>query len=315
VLVRELLAQGYAVRVLDNLIYGHGASIAALSDHPSFSFVLGDLVRGLKRNGVLREITDVVLLAGLVGDPICRTYRKTAQEVNEQGSISLFEELYGRGINRFIFASTCSNYGLKPDDSMATEASELNPQSLYAECKVAVEQHILGRAGAIDFCPTILRIATAYGLSHRMRFDLTVSEFSRELALRHPLTVYDENTWRPYCHVRDISAAIIRVLESEKDVVDGEVFNVGCNQENYTKKMIVSAITETVGHAEVNYKEGGVDPRNYRVSFDKIKSVLGFEPSFTIQSYIPRIVGAVQVGLYSDVEDRREFYGNYAIRS
>jgi len=177
------------VSVLDNLIYGHGASIAALCDHQRFSFIHGDLVNGLKPKTIVQGITDVVLLAGLVGDPICRAYPKAAKEINEEGIINFFEGIDGNGVDRFVFASTCSNYGLKLDDSYATEASELNPQSLYAECKVAVEQLILKHAASVDFCPTILRIATAYGLSHRMRFDLTVSEFARELALRRPLTL------------------------------------------------------------------------------------------------------------------------------
>ncbi len=128
--------------------------------------------------------------------------------------------------------------------------------------------------------PTVLRVSTAYGISPRMRFDLTVSEFTRELALGNELEVYDADTWRPYCHVDDISAAIMAVLEAPDDAVAGEVFNVGGEDGNYTKRMIVEAALDALdGEGEVNLTEGGVDARNYRVSFDKIRDRLGFEPS------------------------------------
>ena len=138
---------------------------------------------------------------------------------------------------------------------------------------------MLERGADWDFCPTILRIATAYGLSQRMRFDLTISEFTRTLAIGEELVVYDADTWRPYCHVDDISRAIITVLESPADDVRGEVFNVGHSDENYTKRMVVDAVQEHLGGAgSVQFTEGGVDPRNYRVSFEKIRDQLGFEP-------------------------------------
>jgi nucleoside-diphosphate-sugar epimerase len=264
----------------------------------------------------LDGVSDVVLLAALVGDPLCKKYPELAREINAEGSKRLFSALQGRGIDRFVFTSTCSNYGLRDTDEPATEESDLAPVSLYAETKVELERYALERVGEVDFCPTILRIATAYGLSQRMRFDLTISEFTRTLAIGDELLVYDPDTWRPYCHVADISRAVSTVLESPADVVRGEVFNVGHGDENYTKRMIVEAVLERLdGEGRVSYTEGGSDPRNYRVGFDKIASRLGFEPEFRIPVTVGNLIGAIAAGAFEDVEERPRFYTNHSVVS
>jgi nucleoside-diphosphate-sugar epimerase len=199
------------------------------------------------------------------------------------------------------------------NDIPAHEDSELNPKSLYAETKVEFEKYILSELKKIDYCPSILRLSTAFGISNRMRFDLTISEFTKDLALGKELLVYDESTWRPYCHVVDISEAIIKVLEAQKDKVFGQVFNVGGGSGNYTKKMIVDLIQKHIDNTSVDYKEGGFDPRNYRVDFDKIKKTLDFEPSFTVEGSIKRLINSINKNLFSDIELRKNFYGNYVI--
>lgn len=313
VLVRQLLATGCRVKVLDNLLYRHGASLTAVMEHPCFSFVHGDFCDPGVLLPALEGTTEVVLLAALVGDPICKKYRDLAVRTNRDGPIQLFQRLGDYPVRRFVFASTCSNYGLRADDSYADEGAELNPQSLYAETKVAVERHILERAGAARFAATILRLSTAHGMSARMRFDLTVSEFTRALTLNEDLLVYDETTWRPYCHVADISNAIRLALFGPEEKIRGEVFNVGSTEENHTKKGIVEAIQEHLGGGRVYYKSGGFDPRNYRVSFRKIAAALGFRAEFGIRRSIPNLVLAVRAGCFDDVPQRPNFYGNYVI--
>jgi nucleoside-diphosphate-sugar epimerase len=313
VLVRKLLDRGYRVSVIDKLIYKNGSSIADLIENPDFSFTPGDYGEPGKLETAMRDVTDVVLLAALVGDPICKKYPDLARKTNLDSAKQLLERLTGRDIGKFVFTSTCSNYGLRNDDTPADETSDLNPQSLYAETKVAFEQHILGSLSNLDFCPTILRLSTAYGISRRMRFDLSISEFTRELALGRDLLVYDENTWRPYCHISDISEAIVSVLEARKNEVYGQVFNVGSDSGNYTKKMLVDLILKYLPHAVVNYKQGGFDPRNYRVSFEKIRSVLEFGPEFTAEDSVRGLIRAIRGNLFPDVEERKNFYGNYFI--
>jgi nucleoside-diphosphate-sugar epimerase len=261
----------------------------------------------------LAGVTDVVLLAALVGDPICKKYPDLSQKVNLDYPKNLFQKLKNRNINSFIFTSTCSNYGLRKDDTPANENSELNPQSLYAETKVEFEKYILDNLDNVDFSPTILRLSTAFGISPRMRFDLTISEFTKDLALGKELLVYDENTWRPYCNVSDISDAILKVLVMPKEKVYGEVFNIGSDQNNCTKKMVVELAQKHIKNAVVNYKKGGMDPRNYIVSFEKAKKVLDFSPGFTAEDSVIHLINAIDNGLFNDIEIRKNFYGNYEI--
>lgn len=316
ILVRRLLASGTRVRVLDDLIFDHGSAIAGILEEPGLSFVRGDMRERDDLEGALEGITDVVLLAAMVGDPVCKKYSDLARSVNDEGAKRLFESLAGRGIDRFVFTSTCSNYGLRTTDEPATEESELSPVSLYAETKVEFERFILENAAEVDFAPTILRIATAYGLSPRMRFDLTISEFTRTLTIGDELLVYDADTWRPYCHVADISRAITTVLDSPEDLVQAEVFNVGHGEENFTKRMVVDAVQEHLGGSgKLSFHEGGVDPRNYRVNFDKIRERIGFEPQFRVPVSIGNLVRAIQAGGFPDVAERPLFYTNHTVPS
>jgi nucleoside-diphosphate-sugar epimerase len=311
VLVGTLLDQGYRVRVLDCLLYDNRYAIADFENNERFEFAEGDFTDQYVLRRSLDRVTDVVLLAAIVGDPPCKKYPELAAKINDKGTIDLIQQLNGHNIDRFVFMSTCSNYGLRETDAEATEKSELKPQSLYAETKVKVERYILESAGQLDFQSTVLRCATAYGLSPRMRFDLTVNEVVRDLALKRELLVYDADTWRPYCHTTDISWAIASVLAASPEKVAGEVFNVGARGENYTKRMIVETLIKELPDAEVRYREGSVDPRNYRVSFEKIAATLGFEARRTVTDYIPELIGFVASGQFGD-EDAR--YGNYRIR-
>ncbi|MFN8390350.1 MAG: NAD(P)-dependent oxidoreductase [Bdellovibrionota bacterium] len=313
VLTAALLERGYRVRVLDALIYGNGRTLADVIEHPRFSFLRGDVCVPDTFRTAMEGITDVAFLASLVGDPICKKYPDQARAVNSVGPKRCIDALGKLKVDKFIFVSTCSNYGLQPDNSLATETSSLNPLSLYAETKVEVEQYIQSRLGAIDFCPVVLRLATAFGLSKRMRFDLTVNEFTREMALGRPLVVYDEDTWRPYCHTGDISQAIIAALEAPSHSIRGEVFNVGSEQGNLTKRMIVERLGAYFDTSGVTYKSGGLDARNYCVSFEKIQRVLGFKAQFSVEQTMTSLAAAIRSGVFSDAESARTFYGNYEV--
>ncbi|MEO0404372.1 MAG: NAD(P)-dependent oxidoreductase [Bacteroidota bacterium] len=313
VLSQRLLSQGYKVTALDNLTYGTGNSIGELIENPDFRFVKGDFGDQPLLDQLLGECTDVVLLAAMVGDPICKKYPELTQKVNVDYPKNLFSSMNRKGIKNFVFTSTCSNYGLRTDDTLANEESELNPQSLYAETKIEFEKHILANGNDKDFSSTILRLSTAFGVSNRMRFDLTVSQFTRELALGKDLLVYDENTWRPYCNVADISDVIIKVMESPKETIHNEVFNVGSDHNNFTKKMIVDLIDQVVPGTKVEYKENGMDPRNYKVSFEKLKSKLNYEPKVNVEDSVKALSKAIENGLYHDIETEKNFFGNYAV--
>jgi nucleoside-diphosphate-sugar epimerase len=313
VLTKHLLDCGYFVRVLDLLLYGQGDVLQEYLKSSSFEFMKGDFTDSLTLDRAFEGMTDVVVLAGLVGDPITKKYPEASQAVNVDGMLRLVKALGKRALNKVIFISTCSNYGLIPGDSLADENFELKPLSLYAKAKVAVEQEVLSLKSKADYAATILRFATAFGLSPRMRFDLTVNEFTREATLGGELLVYDAKTWRPYCHVQDLSLLIRRVLEAPRDYVHFEVFNVGGAVNNMTKEMIVNEVKQRVPSLKVRYKEHGTDPRNYKVDFSKIQARLHFEPRYKVADGVEEILAAIRNGLFQDYEERKNFYGNYSI--
>lgn len=312
-LTPHLLECGYAVRSTDNFLYGFETTVYPFLRYPNFEFLRADLCDRERMSEALDGITDVVVLAGLVGDPITKRYPEESDRVNRDGIQQLLAQFDGKRLNKVIFVSTCSNYGLIPEDAVADEDYELKPLSLYAEAKVAAEKAILTLKGAVDFHPTVLRFATAFGLSGRMRFDLSLSEFTRELYCGNELLVYDPDTWRPYCHVRDFSEVIRRVLEAPVESVSFAVFNAGGDTNNRTKRMMVEEISNFIPNARIRYKEHGIDPRNYRVDFSRIRETLYFEPRWTVTDGIAELVAALERNVFHDVATNRNFYGNYEI--
>ena len=312
-IARALLSAGCEVRNLDRLVYRHGAAISGLIMEPGYQFIAGDMSDPDDMARALDGVSDVVILAGLVGDPITKKFPYESHAINDLAVRHCMDQLNGRGLDRVIFVSTCSNYGLMEDGRLADENSELRPLSLYAKSKVAAEQHILSLDGKVDYSPTVLRFATAFGLAPRMRFDLTVNEFTREIAIGNELIVFDAHTWRPYCHVADFGRLILRVLAFPRDDVAFEVFNAGGDINNHTKQSIVDLVLARFPSGKVSYKENSSDPRNYRVNFAKVRDKLYFEPSFSVKDGVEEIAWAIESGLLSDVDERLNFYGNYAL--
>jgi nucleoside-diphosphate-sugar epimerase len=181
----------------------------------------------------------------------------------------------------------------------ATEEFDLSPVSLYAETKVGAELEVLSRADD-SLVTACLRLATVYGVSPRMRFDLTVNEFTREVALGAELLVFGEQFWRPYVHVRDAARALCRALEAPAADIRGEVFNVGSTAENYRKLDIVELLQERVPTAQIAFVHKDEDPRDYRVSFEKVKEQLGFVAERTVSTGIDEIMALLGSGLIAD---------------
>ena len=164
-----------------------------------------------------------------------------------------------------------------------------------------------------NYSGVVLRFATAFGLSPRMRFDLTVSEFTRDLFLREELTVFDEHTWRPYCHVRDFARLLEIVFKADRNKIHFETFNAGGDKNNFTKKMILDCITDQIDDCKILFNQNDSDPRNYRVSFEKVKNQLGFEPLLSVKDGVLELIKALEMGLYSDSLLNRNQYGNFKI--
>jgi len=311
ILVRKLLLEAYKVVCIDNLRFG-GSALIDIWDHPNFVLKKVDITDYAEVDQVIANTPNcyaIVHLAAIVGDPACKLEPELARRTNLDASVHLAQKAEKVNIERFVFASTCSNYGkMAESNGYVDESSPLAPVSLYAELKVAVEEFILNKIKRTDnFCPTCLRFATVYGISPRMRFDLTVNEFVKELALGRELVVFGEQFWRPYCYVGDFSRAILTVLKEAKHKVAYNVFNVGETNENYTKKMIVDELLKLVPDGKVKYVKKGEDPRDYRVNFDKIKNELGFRISKTVPEGMDNILRSIRLAIIDDPDNQRYY--------
>lgn len=306
VLVRLLLAEGYRVKVIDNLSFG-GVPIIDLLNDDNFVFQKGDVRNENDLRNALKDVDHAVHLAGIVGDPACAKQPELARAVNLDGSRLFYRLANESGAKRFVFASTCSNYGKMDDpESYVHEESVLAPVSLYAETKVEIERFLLDQPKNMTCKPTSLRFSTVYGLSPRPRFDLTVNEFTKELALGRELVVFGEQFWRPYCHVVDLSRSVITVLQAPLEKVAFDVFNVGDTRENYQKQMIVDEIVKQLLDAKIKYVKKDEDPRDYRVTFDKIADRLDFAITKKVPDGIAQIIQSVSDGFFPD-PDKQEY--------
>ncbi len=200
---------------------------------------------------------------------------------------------------RFVFTSTCSNYGISDVDGPVSETAPLMPISPYSETKVAAEKIILDAAGE-GFSPTVLRLSTAFGVSPRMRFDLLVSDFTLAAVQDGKIVIYGEQFWRPFVHVNDIGAAIDLVLRSDPDTVSGSVFNVGANRNNTQKIDLGKAVQAVLPGTELEFVERNEDPRSYRVDFSKIETELGYQAQWSIEDGIRELATALTDGVFPD---------------
>jgi nucleoside-diphosphate-sugar epimerase len=299
VVVDELLERGYSVRVLDTLLHGSVPSLLQSWSNERFQFVRGDIRDSSARRAALEDVRAVLHLAAIVGDPACARDPETARAVNVDATRGLLDDAEAAGVERCVIASTCSNYGKMADSNIyATEEFELRPVSLYAETKVAAELDALERADGLGTC--CLRFATVYGVSPRMRFDLTVNEFTREVALGAELVVFGEQFWRPYVHVRDAARAIVACLEAASDAVAGEVFNVGATDQNLRKQDLVELLVARLPDTKIERVARAEDPRDYRVSFEKIGSTLGFAVTRTVAEGVDEVLALLRSGAVID---------------
>jgi nucleoside-diphosphate-sugar epimerase len=300
-LADELLDAGHDVTVLDRLIHGQEDRADELRAR-GVTVIEGDIRDADARRRALEGADAVVHLAAIVGDPACARDPQLAQEVNVDASLALAAEA---DVERFVMASTCSNYGRMADPTTPIdETGVLAPVSLYAEQKVTVERHLLG-LDPPPFALTCLRFATVYGVAPRMRFDLTVNEFTRDLWADKELEVFGEQFWRPYVHVRDAARGIRAVLEAPVETVAGEVFNVGDTGENYRKLDLVELIRRQTDRGSVSFVRRQEDPRDYKVSFEKARDTLGFTVTRTVPDGIAEVLEALDTGRFPDSFGRR----------
>ena len=308
-LVRRLIEKGYKVRVLDNLMYGDKA-IAALHSNPNFELVRGDCRNIQNVVNAVRGVDAIVDLAAIVGDPACEEDRQIALEINFAATRMLIEIAKGYGVQRFIFASSCSVYGAT--DALMDEQSEVCPISLYAQTKVDSERVLLESRTA-QFHPTVLRLATVFGNSWRPRFDLVVNLLVAKAVQEGVITIFNSEQWRPFIHTRDVAEGILTVLEAPLAQISGEVFNLGDSRMNVTLAGLANEIRAQFPGTRLDFRETA-DRRNYRVSFEKIEHRLGFRNGRTLADGIRELKEAFARGDFQDYT-AAEFHNQKFLRA
>ncbi|MCG8648784.1 MAG: NAD(P)-dependent oxidoreductase [Pirellulales bacterium] len=296
---------GHEVTVLDRMLFG-AESLVPLLDRPRFRLVAGDIRDPQSLDTVVPGHDAVLLLAAIVGEPACNRDPETARTTNLDGARNVLHSVRQCGVGQFVFASTCSNYGISDVGMAVDENAPLKPLSVYSETKVQAEQEILA-AATTDFHPTVLRLSTAFGVSPRMRFDLLVSDFVLAAHRDRKIIIYGEQFWRPFVHVNDIAQAMQSVLETEASTVSGKVFNIGGNGNNVQKIALAEMVQQQVPGTEIETVHRDTDPRSYRVDFTRAANELNFVPQWSVQGGVAEVDKALRMGVWSDPSSSRYY--------
>lgn len=309
-LVGALLRQGNFVTVVDDLVFG-GESLLSYMPHPDFFFTKGDVCEpGVIVNAVRDDWPRpdaIVHLAAIVGFPACQAVGKqVAWRYNVEATQRVFDQSVELSVDRFIFASTYSNYGLSTDGESVTEQSPLNPQSLYAETKVAAEELLLQQTDS-PCAPLIFRFVTLYGISPRTRFDLIVNQFVLDALFKRELLIYQRGYSRSFVHVFDVVRGILLALEAPQTKIRGQIFNLGTDDGNFTKDEVAAIILKYLPETVMKYKDitFGGDMRDIRVSFKKIQEELGFQTTLIVEEGVEEVLNALKSGLIKNPRDER----------
>lgn len=304
VLVRELLAKGYAVKVFDRLYFGD-SGLADVRDQ--IELVAGDI--RYMNPSVLEGVDAVVHLAGLYNELTAQYDEGANYRMSTNATASLAFLCKGKGVKRFVFASSCAVYhSERRDDPEAQlyEDAELAPKDGFARAKLDTEKLLIGMADE-DFCPVVLRMGTIFGFSPRMRYDLVVNTFVKDALSRGRINLhYRGEMWRPMLEVRDAARAYIACLEAPEEAVRGEIFNAGRNYRVSELALRVHQALHAAGEgAEIGMAAGHKDVCNFRVSSEKIKRVLGFVPSITVEESVANMLLELKAAHFTDFENPR----------
>jgi nucleoside-diphosphate-sugar epimerase len=301
VLVKKLIQRGYKVRVLDSLIFGD-RGVKQFYDHSNFEFILGSVQHLEDIVVALRDMDILVDLAAVVGDPACVKNPDDALTTNFISTIAQLELSKKFNIKHFIFASTCSVYG-KSDKEIVNEHAEINPLSYYALSKADSERILLQNDPSNKLKITIFRLATLYGVSPRMRFDLVANTMVADAIQKKKITVNTPKLWRPLLHVDDAAEAFIKAIEMTSVLEGQQIFNVGTNDQNYQIETIAQNISVFFSDCKIEYNIQNGDQRSYKVDFSKIERIFQFSSNKKLKDNCLEIKSMIEKGLIKDVSD------------
>ena len=294
-LISALLEKGYGVTCIDRLFFGREPLADSLSNS-SLDLIKED-VRWFD-SGILSGFDAVIDLAALSNDPSGELDPAKTLDINYLGRVRVAKLSKEYGVKRYVLASSCSTYGFQ--DRVLNEDSTLNPLTTYAKANAFAERDVLPLSDT-QFCVTVPRMATVYGLSKRMRFDLAINGMVLGLYKTGKISVMRDGTqWRPFVHVKDVANAIIKIIESPVAIVNRQIFNVGSNEQNYQIYPLAKLIGESIGTPFDIEWYGSPDKRSYRVDFSKIKKTLDFSPSYTARDGAIEVYNALKDGSIAD---------------
>ncbi|HIH12167.1 TPA: aminotransferase class I/II-fold pyridoxal phosphate-dependent enzyme [Candidatus Woesearchaeota archaeon] len=302
VLVKKLLEKGFQVRVLDKLIFGK-EPLSDFSVNPYFDLQIGAVEDKYTVEKCLQGVDAVIHLAGLSNDPSCEINQDLTRKENVEATRIIINLAKASGVRRFIYASSCSVYGFT-EGAVVTEESQINPLTAYAKSKIDCEKIILPEARD-DLVVAVLRKATIYGPSPRMRFDLVINTMTGTARGENRITINGGEQWRPFLHVEDAADAYIFMLESEAKKINGQVFNVGSNEQNVKIADLAYNVAKLIPTAKVE-QSLSPDNRSYRVNFDKINA-LGWKATKTIDEGILGVAEMFNDGRVKDFRDLNYF--------
>lgn len=291
----HLLGRGYSVTVYDKLVYG-GEALLPFAGYESFRLVHGDVRDGAAVAAALGGIDAIVHFAAVVGEPACSVDPQQAWSINVEGTKTVLATARKAKTGRFVFVSTCSNYGVAKPGEMADENSPLNPLSDYARAKVECENVVSSEVPPPE--STVLRLGTICGMSGRMRFDLLVSEMAKKCARREPIEIFAPEAWRPFLHVVDAARAIEHILKASPNATARRVFNVV--GENYQKRGLADLARRHFPAVEISITDKKPDLRDYRVDGGRITRELGFKAMHTVEDAFSETAKAVGEGVFRD---------------
>ncbi len=309
-LAGELLRAGFRVTTVDDLLYG-GESMLAYLSSDRFRFVKSDVWESRAIKAAIgrqwQKPFAVVHLAGIAGFPACQSVgRHVAWRYNVETAQHVYQQCHDIGIERFLFISSYSNYGLPAGNGVADEETPLNPQSLYAETEVAVERFLIAHKHEQP-ASLVLRTASPYGLSPRPRFDLLINQFVFDAYTKRQLMLYQRGYYRSFIHIRDLVQGILLGLQAPLKAIAGKVYNIGSQDGNLSKDDIVSLILKRMPETIVNYKDltFGGDMRDIKVSFMKIRKDLNYATKYTVDDGIREVLNAIRFNLIANPGDPR----------
>lgn len=307
VLTRQLLDRGHEVRIMDSFLFGH-ESLVDIHDHPRLEIVEGDIRAIDQVTDCLHSVDGVILLAALVGEPACDINLKETVDINLLATMTVAQACKYNEIGRFIYASTDSVYGIR--EGVMQEDSDKNPISLYARLKLQAEEELLALRNDL-FQPTILRMSTIYGYSPRMRFDLVVNLLAMHATISGHIKIIGGKQWRPFVHVADAARAYALVLEAPLEIVGGQIFNVGSNDQNYQIGQLGDLVQKVFPDVVIETVPQTPDLRDYYVNCDKIATSLGYYVDRSVEDGVREIKDAIVSGLVVDPKDGRYYNVNH----